>query len=135
MPDWVRRSLYGFAVIVAFFSLFLAFDQGREEEPPVVRGPVLRAFPERNSVALRQEAIGVELAFGYDATLQIDSRPIPDDQLDRVSGINRISFTPGEGKEIERLSEGRHCASVRYFGAGAPPDTPSRLYSWCFTAA
>ena len=135
VPDWLRRSLYGFAVIVAFLSLFLAFDRGRGEEPPVVRGPVVRVFPEPGSVALRQEAIGVELAFGYDALIEIDAHPIPDDQLDRLTGINRVSFTPGDGKEIETLDEGRHCASVRYFNAGDAPEKASRPYSWCFTAA
>lgn len=135
VPDWVRRSFYGLAVIVAFFSVFLAFDRGRDEEPPVVRGPVRRVFPEPGAVALRQDAIGVELAFGYDATIEIDSRVIPDDQVDRVSGINRVSFTPGDGKEIERLAAGRHCASVRYFGADSTPEEASRPYSWCFTTA
>lgn len=131
----MRRSLYGVAVIVAFLALFLAFDRGREEEPPVVRGPVLRVFPEPGTVALRQDAIGVDLAFGYDAVIAIDSRTIPADQLDRVSGINRVSFTPGDGKEIEVLDEGRHCASVRYYSAGDQPEDASQPYSWCFTAA
>ncbi len=135
MPDWVRRSLYGVAVIVAFFALFLAFDRGRDETPPVQRGAVLRVFPEPGTVSLRQDAIGVELAFGYDATLEIDTHAIPDDQLDRVSGINRVSFTPGDGKEIENLTAGRHCAAVRYFGVGQQPEQASRPFSWCFTAA
>ena len=131
----MRRSVYGVVVIVALLALFLAFDRGREAEPPVVRGPVLRVFPEPGTVALRQDAIGVDLAFGYDAVIKIDARVIPDDQLDRVTGINRVSFTPGEGKEIETLDEGRHCASVRYYNAGDTPEDASQPYSWCFTAA
>ena len=134
MPQWLRRSLYGVAVIVACFSLFLAFDRGRDEAPPVVRGPVLRVFPEPGTVALRQDAIGADLAFGYDAAIEVDTRPIPDDQLDHVTGINRLSFTPGEGKEIERLAEGRHCVALRYFTAGQQPEQ-GKPYSWCFTAA
>jgi hypothetical protein len=135
MPDWLRRSLYGPAVVVALFSLFLAFDRGRDEQPPVVRGPVARVFPEPGAVAARQGAIGVDLAFGYDAALEIDGRAIPDDQLDRVVGINQLSFTPGDGKEIERLDGGRHCAAVRYFTAGQQPEDAGPPYSWCFTAA
>ena len=129
----------GLALVVAAFTLYLAFDRGRTDEPVVRQGAVVRVFPQPDAVALRQDAIGVELAFGYRASLQIDGRPIPDDQLDTVEGINRVSFTPGEGKEIEQLEAGRHCATVRYFAAtsatpGAGEDD-AQPFTWCFRVA
>ena len=163
--DVLVKAAIGVALAVAAVSMYLAFDTGRDEEPVVRRGAILRVFPEAGTVALRQEAIGVELAFGYRASLRIDRRVIPDDQLDVVAGINRVSFTPGPDKEIEQLDEGRHCVVVEYAmttsattadntpGARstttASPQPPAasavepvtattgrpESYSWCFTAA
>lgn len=130
------------ALVVAGGMLYLAGTTGRDEEAPVRRGAILRVFPQPNTVALRQDAIGADLAFGYTAVISIDNRRIPEDQVDIVQGINRWSFTPGDGKEFERLAEGRHCASIEYIGP--PPSgatttsvvsSSGRTYSWCFTAA
>lgn len=138
VPVWVVRAVTGLALVVAAALLYFAFDAGAPPEPPVRRGAVLRVFPEPGAVALRQDAIGVELAFGYNGSLTIDRRPIPDDQLDVVEGINRVSFTPGDGKDIEQLDEGRHCAEITYVAIpteDATDTTPSAPYSWCFIAA
>ncbi|HEX7166635.1 MAG TPA: hypothetical protein VF230_06620 [Acidimicrobiales bacterium] len=138
MRPLLFRIVSGVALVVAALAMFLAFDRGRDEEPPVRRGAIVRVFPQPNTVALRQDAVGVELAFGYTGSITIDRRVIPDDQLDVVPGINRVSFTPGDGKEIEELDEGRHCATVEYRSA-SPDATPGaatpRDYTWCFVAA
>jgi hypothetical protein len=137
--DGVRERLIqvglGLALAVAAVAMYLAFTTGRDETAPEVRrGGVLRVFPQPDTVALRQDAIGVDLAFGYRAALTLDRRPIPDDQLDIVEGINRVSFTPGTGKEIEQLDEGRHCATVEYF-VPAEVSGDRDTYTWCFSAA
>lgn len=135
---WVRRGVVGAAVLVAGVLLFTTF-QGDQPGDQVVRGAVLDVFPERGTVALRQGAIGVDLAFGYTATLSIDSVSIPDDQLDTLAGINRVSFSPGPGKEIESLAEGRHCATVTYSATDAAEASARgsnmQPFTWCFTAA
>lgn len=137
----VRERLFRAGVIVALVAaagfLYLAFATGRDEQAPVRRGAILRVFPMPNTVALRQDAIGADLAFGYSAVISIDNRRIPEDQVDVVAGINRWSFTPGSGKEFEQLPEGRHCASIEYVSASADPAAANatRSYSWCFTAA
>jgi len=127
------------AVLAAAGLIYLAFATGRDEEPPVRRGAIIRVFPKPNTVVLRQDAIGADLAFGYTAVISIDNRRIPEDQLDVVQGINRWSFTPGAGKELEKLAEGRHCASIQYASAAddasATATDAVRTYSWCFTAA
>ena len=137
------RVLIGSAFVLAGLLMYFAFNRGVTETPEVRQGAVQQVFPEPGTVALRQDAIGVQLAFGYDASLRIDRRAIPDDQLDHIAGINRISFTPGPGKEIEELSEGRHCAEVTYSptpalsGAETATTTAAenRPYTWCFIAA
>ncbi|HEX4979530.1 MAG TPA: hypothetical protein VFV35_05650 [Acidimicrobiales bacterium] len=149
MREWLFRALVAGLLLGAGLLLYFAFDTGREEEPAVRRGAILRVFPQPSTVALRQDAIGADLAFGYSAVLSIDDVRIPEDQVDVVAGINRWSFTPGEGKEIEELAEGRHCASIEYLtptltsSTLVPPGTATstalperpRVYSWCFNAA
>lgn len=120
---------------VAAFLLVLGFQSKAEEPVTVRRAGLVRVFPEPDTVAVRQAAVGAELGFGYQGRLTIDRIDIPDDQLDRISGINRISFTPGADKEITDLPEGRHCASITFWTEATGPDSASRPYTWCFTAA
>lgn len=120
---------------VAAFLLY-AGVQGQAEEPPVVRrAGVVRVFPEPGVVALRQDAIGAELEFGYAGRLEVDSRVIPDDQVDTIAGINRLSFTPGSGKEIESLDEGQHVVTLIFWRTVDGETDASERYSWRFTAA
>lgn len=123
------------ALGAAAFLLYLGIGAKGEEDAPVRRAGLARVFPEPGTVAVRQAAVGANLDFGYSGRLTIDRRNIPDDQVDRIAGINRISFTPGAGKEIEALDEGRHCASLTYWTTAAGPESAGRPYTWCFIAA
>ena len=135
MKTWIRPvvvcALLGFCA----FLLYVAADSQAEEEVPIRRAGLVRVFPEAGTVAVRQDAIGAELEFDYAGRLEIDRRPIPDDQLDRIAGINRLSFSPGSGKEIESLDEGRHCATLTYWRVSEGEEKAGRPFSWCFTSA
>ena len=137
--DRRRRRLRGLVTVglvaVALFLLVWGLASKREELPPVRRAGLVRWSPAEGSVAVRQGAIDVELGFGYDGELSINNRPIPDDQVDRIAGINRLSFTPGPGKEYESLPEGRNCVSITFWTTAAGRESASRPFSWCFTAA
>ena len=131
----VRRLVTGGLLALAAGLLFIAFATSEDEPVPPARDRAIRrVFPDDGTVAIRQDSIGIELAFGYSGVLQIDRTEIPDDQLNRIAGINRLSFTPGEGKEITALSPGRHCATALFWPTGETRDD-ARRYSWCFTAA
>jgi hypothetical protein len=135
MKTWLRPLVVIGLLGVAAFLLYLGVEGQAEEEEPVLRSGITRVFPAAGTVALRQDAIGAELGFDYTGRLEIDRRVIPDDQLDRIAGINRFSFTPGAGKEIETLDEGRHCASLYYWRVADGEDSAGRPYTWCFTSA
>lgn len=132
---WLRPVLVTGLLGLAAFLLYIGVQAQSEEEPAVRRAGVGRVFPEPGSVALRQDAIGAELDFGYSARLRVDRRDIPDDQIDAIAGINRISFTPGPEKEIESLDEGRHCVSLIYWKSADGEESAGRPYTWCFTSA
>jgi hypothetical protein len=131
----VRRLLTGLLLAVAAGLVFFAFSTSEDEAVPAARDSAIRrVFPDDGTVSIRQDQIGIELAFGYTGVLQIDRTEIPDDQVDRIAGINRLSFTPGAGKEITALSPGRHCATALFWPSGRSRDD-ARRHSWCFTAA
>ena len=132
---WVRPVVVTALLGLAAFLLYVGVQSQSEVEPEVRRAGIARVFPEPGAVALRQDAIGVELEFGYSGRIRVDRRDIPDDQIDTIAGINRLSFTPGAGKEIESLDEGRHCVSVLVWPSAEGEDAAGRPYTWCFTAA
>jgi hypothetical protein len=135
MKAWLRPLVVIGLLGVAAFLLYVGIDAQAEEEVPVRRAGLTRVFPEPGTVALLQDAIGAELAFGYGGRITIDRRVIPDDQMDVIPGINRLSFTPGQGKEIQTLDEGRHCVSLYYWRITEGEDSAGRPYTWCFTSA
>jgi hypothetical protein len=135
MKSWLRPLIVCALLGLAAFLLYAGVDAQAEEEVVVNRAGINQVFPVPGSVAVRQDAVGVELGFGYDGRLEIDQRVIPDDQIDRIGGINRLSFTPGPGKEFEALDEGRHCVSLTYWRTSDGEASAGRPYSWCFTSA
>lgn len=135
MKPWLRSALVVLVLGVALFALIVGLQSKGEEPEPIRVAGLVRVFPDPGVVALRQDAFGAELEFGYSGRLTIDRIAIPDDQIDRIAGINRISFMPGPGKEISALDEGRHCASVIFWPTAAGEDGAGPPREWCFIAA
>ena len=131
-----RRAVITLLLAVSVGALVLGFQSHQEESDTVeVRdAAVSRVFPRPGDINVRQDAVGYELAFGYTGVLQIDRVEIPEDQIDRIAGINRVSFTPGAAKELESLTAGRHCATA-VFWRDSESRERNRTYTWCFNAA
>ena len=131
-----RRVVITLLLVVAAGALVVGFQSHREESSGIeVRdGALTRVFPTPGALNVRQDALGYELAFGWSGVLKVDRVEIPEDQIDHIAGINRVSFTPGAAKEIEALPAGRHCATAVYWRDSDGRDL-SRSYTWCFTAA
>jgi hypothetical protein len=115
-------------------GLFYAFTRPTDNQQPALRDVAVRHVePAPGDRVLRQTDVAIDLAAGYTAVLYIDDRRLPEDQLDRIVGLNRVSFTPGEGKDITELSAGHHCAKAELWQITID-DAPHRFYSWCFDA-
>lgn len=125
-----RRILISFLLAGAVVGFFYAFTSSVDESQPEPPTAVKLVFPVPNDLQLRQDAIGYELADGYAGALRIDDTEIPDDQLDIISGINRISYAPAPDKETGELEPGRHCAVARYWPDDEPED--DETFRWCF---
>jgi hypothetical protein len=132
----LRRIVISVILAVSVAAFLMAFASGQDPKVPRRIDPAVeRTEPEQGALALRQSRIGVDLVPGYTAQLSIDGVAIPDDQVEKVVGLDEYWYTPGPGTETGQLAPGRHCASVvltKRTSAGAPPEvTPAK--AWCFS--
>ncbi len=89
-----------------------------------------------STLVLRQAEIAADLAPGWSGVLQIDGTEIPQDQLRQdTGGLNLLSFTPGPGKEIEELGDGRHVATAIIWRPAFETREDGREVRWSFTVA
>lgn len=103
-----RKLVMGGALLVAVVLIAIAGQlRGAPTDPPL-RDAAVEAFepPDGSPGAIRQSRIGIDLVTGWTGVLVVNGIEIPEDQLDRNGPLNQVFFTPGEGKEIERLAPG-----------------------------
>ena len=118
---------------VAVGSLYLASRLHDDSLSAGVRSRVVKTVsPRPGTIQPRQTEILVELDTSYTGALAINGATIPDDQLSVIQGLNRISFTPRAGREIEVLPAGTNCAVVRFQPLPGAPGQPGS-YRWCFS--
>ncbi|HTN78538.1 MAG TPA: hypothetical protein VMK16_02595 [Acidimicrobiales bacterium] len=121
------------AALVTIVVGFMQVQTGDSTTTPV--DPAIEALvPQPGELVLRQSQVGVDLAPGYEGTLDIDSTPIPDDQLTINAPLNQVFYQPGPGKEFSQFAPGRHCVTAHFFKSVDGPDT-ARAYSWCFNVS
>ncbi len=151
-PIITLRQVVTTVIVVAALAGFVwAFTLGdTSSQVRSSTSAVERFFPDDNSVIeLRQTQIGLDLAPGWIATLTIDGTPIPDDQINCLTiedcesrppaGIdpqNVFFFVPAQGKVIEEMAPGRHCALAALTPvAGSDPGNTAKSVEWCFNVA
>ena len=147
-----RRVVSSLALAIATGLLVIGFQGARDEQTSVRLArpaPVMLVFPAEGASSLRQEPIGAQLADDFTGELAVDGDPIPLDQTQRpgtigkdntpaaagLAGLNQYSFTPGAGKEIERLAPGPHHATIYYWLRVGGSREAAESYSWTFSAS
>ena len=84
---------------------------------------------------IRQAELGIDLAPGYEGTLEVNGVEIPDEELRLVPAQNEVFFTPGEGKAVEELRAGPNCATAVVWRSAIGRDAATdQTFSWCFEA-
>ena len=132
-PLTVRRVVTLVLLAVAGASLYLASALHDDSLTDGARSRVVKTVsPRPGTIQLRQTEILVELDSGYSGELMINGTLIPDDQLSVVQGLNRITYTPRAGREVEVLPAGHNCAQVRFRPAAGSAGQPGS-YRWCFS--
>jgi hypothetical protein len=104
-----------------------------DPSPTPIGEIVERYFPPRDSEALQQVQVGLDLGPRYDAVLVVDGIEVPDRETVRVDGVNQVLFSPGDGLTVEEWAPGRNCvrAIVWPIVEGRDGDG-TRNVDWCF---
>ena len=131
MPTAVRRSIIALLLLVAIGGVIGVTHLSSSPSQPV-SGIIESTTPADGDNIPQQGTITIDLQSGWDASLVIDGRAIPDDQLDKVTAQGTVTFQPGPGKEFEFLQAGQNCVVATYW----PLNSPDQKFTtnWCFTA-
>lgn len=146
-PTWLRRTIIGVVLIAAFglaaWGATSATSGGNGE---ILDGTVVALSPPEGAQALRQTAVGADLALGYDGRLIVNGIEIPEAEMDgardpatvdakdlaenglRPNNRNSVYFKPGPGKVIEKFEQGTVTITLRYF-KDRRPET-ARTVTW-----
>jgi len=91
--------------------------------------------PERGELTGLVDTITVDLRDDMTGVLVVDGIEIPEDQLERVVGLQQVIFRPGPGKDVPRFRAGDNSVVVKYW-RGRLQDRPADPYSfgWTFRA-
>lgn len=106
-----------------------------DEDTPARSDVVERLIPRPDAEVIRQAELGIDLAPGYDGTIQVNGEEIPVEEQRRVPEQNQVFFTPGEGTSVERLQAGPNCVTAIVWKAADGRGTANdQSFSWCFEA-
>lgn len=102
-----------------------------------VPGGVEARLPADGAEILGQERIGIDLAPGWTGELLLlpgngQATTLPEDEVERDE-LNRITFQPGPGRAIERLS-GDYCIAATIWDQVEGRESTQRTVNWCFSA-
>lgn len=92
---------------------------------------VEQLFPARDSEALQQQQVGIDLGATYTGVLIINGIEIPEGQLQRRPELNQVFFQPGDDLALEELSPGRNCV-VAVVWRETETREDGRSVNWCF---
>lgn len=139
---WLWRIGSLLIVGVAVLVLVLGSSRAEVNRSSDTGDPVVNKLtPGQDAKALRQTQIGADLQEGFDGRLTVNGVEVPEAQMDgvvdpaspeaarlapdqanqlRPNNRNRVFFSPGPGKVVEKLPQGDNEITVTYFRDGAP---------------
>jgi hypothetical protein len=125
-------------LVVANLGIILLNEQDTSQTGPKALPQDIEAVsPLPGELTGLVDTVSVDLADRYTGVLVIDGVEIPEDQLQRVEGIQTVSFRPGPGKEFSQFRAGENTVTVKYWD-GRLQDRPANglySYSWTFKAS
>jgi len=92
---------------------------------------VERLYPARDSEALQQVQVGIDLTNAYTGVLVVNGTEVPESQLIRQDALNQVFFSPGDGLVAEEWAPGRNCVRAVVWPI-AEGRAASRNVDWCF---
>jgi hypothetical protein len=92
---------------------------------------VEQLYPARDSEALQQQQVGIDLGPTYTGVLVLNGVEIPEEQLQRRPELNQVFFQPGDDLAVEELTPGRNCVTALVWRVEETRED-SRAVNWCF---
>jgi hypothetical protein len=133
-----RVAVVAITLLVVFnLGIFLLNESDSTQSgPKALPADIESVNPAPGELTGLIDTVAVDLADRYSGVLVIDGVEIPEDELERVVGIQTVSFRPGPGKAISRFRAGVNVVVVKYWN-GRVQDRPARpfSYSWQFRAS
>lgn len=138
LGDVPRRILITLVVLGALAGIFLTGRlavTGFENTSGVLPDSVDRLIPPSGAEVLRQSQVGIDVADGYDAYLQINGVEVrnAEDGLIKDLGTGLVLFQPGPDRPIEELNTNQNCVVAFVYDQVDGPSTAQPV-SWCFQA-
>lgn len=132
MPTAVRRSIIAVLLLIAGSAVYglTQLNSGPSKPLDTI---VESTDPKDGDKILQQAQITIDLMAGWDASMTIDGRIIPEDQLIKVREQGLIKFQPGPGKALEYFPAGQNCIVLTYWQTRTGPQD-SFDKTWCFTS-
>ena len=135
MPVVARRVVILLVAVLAVAGIAYAAtlaQTGDDGSELVTSGEQVEALiPERGTEILAQEPVGIDLAPDVTGVLILNGVEIPEDQLDRVVGLNQILYDPPEEDAVVEYQAGENCVTALIWPV-EESRTESRPVSWCF---
>lgn len=132
----LTNVLLALAAVVAVNLLVAATVIGGREEGPALPSSIESVVPAPGTGMLAQDDVGADLLDTLRGALFIDGVEIPEDQLRINLPLGQVWFRPGVGKDIVRLEEGLHSATILYWSQehGDEGRNGAKSYTWSFRA-
>lgn len=136
--DIVRRVVITVLIVGALVGIFVTGRMaitGGDETSGALPDSVDRLIPASGSEVLRQSQVGIDVADGYDAYLQINGVDVrtAEDGLIKDLGTGLILFQPGPGRPVEELEANQNCVVAFVYDQLEGPNSATPV-SWCFQA-
>lgn len=136
--DIARKVILTVLIVGSLVGLFFtgkAAVTGGNEASNALPDVVDRVVPPSGAEVPRQSQVGIDVADGHDAYLQINGVEVrtAEDGLVKDLGTGLVQFQPGPGRPVEELNAGQNCVVAFVYDQLDGPDTAQPV-SWCFEA-
>jgi hypothetical protein len=138
LGDVPRRIIITVLIVGALAGIFFTGRMaitGDDQTSDALPDSVDRLIPASGSEVLRQAQVGIDVADGFDAYLQVNGVEIrsAEDGLIKDLGTGLILFQPGPGRPVESLNTNQNCVIAFVFDPIEGPSAAQPV-SWCFEA-
>lgn len=137
LPDAARKALIALllvGVVVGIAVTGRLAVTGTDSTSDALPDSVERLIPASGAQALRQAQVGIDVADGYDAWLQINGVAIRTAEEGLVKdGTGLVQFLPGPDQAIETLNQGQNCVTA-FVWKQLDGEASAEPVAWCFNA-